>query len=94
MKRLDFSDLGEVSLVCGLRGARTRVGWVSESSADDGRTLIIEKLCRSLLVSKNLNLKKLIKVSYLNQESRQCFACFSDSYTYEHSMDIMYVLCI
>ena len=52
------------------------VGWVSELRADDGRTVSIEKLCLSLLVSKNLNLKKVIKVSYLNQESRQCFVFF------------------
>ena len=55
---------------------RTRVGWVSELRADDGRTVSIEKLCLSLLVSKNLNLKKVIKNSYVNQESRQCFMFF------------------
>ena len=57
-------------------GGRAHVGWVSELRADDGRTVSIEKLCLSLLVSKNLNLKKVIKVSYLNQESRQCFVFF------------------
>ena len=41
-------------------------------------TVIIEKLSLSLSLSlstrvENLNLKKVIKVSYLNQESRQCF---------------------
>ena len=46
-------------------------------------TVSIERLCLSLLVSKNLNFMKVIKVSYLNQESCQCFACFSDSYAYE-----------
>ena len=67
---------------------RARVGWVSELRADDGRAVNIEKLCLSPRVEK-LNLKKVIKVSYLNQESRQCFACFSDSYAYEHLMNIM-----
>ena len=40
---------------------------------------------------ENLNLKKVIKVSYLYQESHQCF---SDSYANEHSMNITNVLCI
>ena len=70
MKRVDFSDLDEAGPVCGLQGARTLVGLVSELRADDGRTVSIEKLCLSLslslLVLKNLNLKKVIKVSYLN----------------------------
>ena len=47
----------------------------SELRADDGRTVNIEKLCLSLCV-ENLNLKKVIKVSYLNQESRQCLVFF------------------
>ena len=55
-------------------GIRTRVVWVSELRADDGRTVSIEKLCLSLLVSKVI--KKVIKVSYLNEESRQCFVFF------------------
>ena len=33
-------------------GVPARVGWVSELKADDGRTVSIEKLCFSLLVSK------------------------------------------
>ena len=33
---------------------------------------------------ENLKVKTVIKVSYLNQESRQCFECFSDPYAYEH----------
>ena len=33
-------------------GARTHVGWVSELRADDGRTVSVEKLYVSLLVSK------------------------------------------
>ena len=50
-------------------GARAGVGWVSELRADDGRTVSIEKLCVSLSPRvENLNLKKLIKVSYLNQK--------------------------
>ena len=74
--RVDFSDLGEASAICGL-WARARVGQVNELRADDGRTVSIEKIVfLSLIVSKNLNLKKVIKVSYLNQESRQGFAYF------------------
>ena len=54
-----------------------RIGWVSELRADDGRTVSIEKLCVSLSSRvENLNLKKVIKVSYLNQESRQFFMFF------------------
>ena len=63
-------------------GVRTCVGLVSELRADDGRTVSIENWVSPCV--ENLNLKKVIKVSYLNQESRQCFACFSDSYAYEH----------
>ena len=49
-KRVDFSDLGEASAVCGVR---TRVGWVSELKADDRRTVsILEIESLSLLVSK------------------------------------------
>ena len=57
-------------------GVRMHVGWISELRADDGQTVSIEKLCLSLLVSKNLNLKKVIKVLLLNQKSRQCFVFF------------------
>ena len=55
----------------------------------DGTVSIVKIISLSLslflylLVSKNLKIKKVIKVSYLNQESRQCFECFSDSYAYE-----------
>ena len=48
---IDFSDLGESSAVCELRGACTC--WLdSDLRADDGRTVSIEKLCLSPLVSK------------------------------------------
>ena len=33
---------------------------------------------------ESLKVKKVIKVSYLNQESRPCFECFSDSYESEY----------
>ena len=73
-------------------GVRTRVGWVSELRADDGRTVSIEKLCVSLSPCvEKLNLKKVIKFSYLNQESRQCFVFFGFLCVwtlYEHSMNI------
>ena len=45
-----FLDLGEASPVMNC-GVCTRVGWVSELKADDGKTVSIEKLCLSLLVS-------------------------------------------
>ena len=65
-------------------GVRVRVGWVSVLRADDGRTVSIIKIVSLSPRVENLNLKKVIKVSYLNQDSRQCFACFSDSSAYEH----------
>ena len=85
-KRVDFSDLGEASefVDCGVR---TRVGWVNELKADDGRTVSTEKLFLSPRV-ENLNLKKVIKVSYLYQKGRQCFVFFGFLWTYEHSMNI------
>ena len=51
----------------------------------DGTVSIVKIMSYSPRV-KNLKVKKVIKVSYLNQESRQCFECFLDSYAYEHSM--------
>ena len=73
-----FSELGEA-----------RPLGVSELRADAGRTVSIVKIvcvcvCLSLSLSlslsfslslyvENLKVKKVIKVSYLNQESRQCF---------------------
>ena len=73
------SGLGEASLFVD-GGVGSRVGWVSELGADDGRTVSIVKLVSVSPRVENLNLKKVIKVSYLYQESRPCFECFSDSY--------------
>ena len=56
--------------------ARCWVRWNSQHSRNC--------VCLSLLMSKNLKVKKVIKVLYLNKESRQCFECLSDSYAYEH----------
>ena len=53
-----------------------RVGWVSELTADAGRTVSIVKIVSLSSRVENLQVKKVIKVSYLNQESRQCFAGF------------------
>ena len=53
----------------GLGGAPRVVG-------SDGTVSIVKIVSLSLLVSKNLKAKKVIKVSYLNQESRQCFVFF------------------
>ena len=59
-----------------------RVGWVSELRADAGRTVSEVKIV-GLSRVENLKVKKIIKVSYLNLESRQCFECFSDSHACE-----------
>ena len=59
----------------GLRDAPRVVG-------SDGTVSIVKIVSLSPRV-ENLKVKKLIKVSYLNQESRQCFECFSDSYACE-----------
>ena len=48
----------------------------------DGTVSIVKIVSLSSRV-ENLKVKKVIKVSYLNQESRQCFECFSDSYACE-----------
>ena len=65
------SSLGEDSpVVC--CGVRARVCWVRWNSQHS-------KNCVSLSLSprvKYLKVKKVIKVSYLNQESRQCFVFF------------------
>ncbi len=47
----------------------------------DGAVSIVKIVSLSPRV-KNLKVKKVIKVLYLNKES-QCFECFSDSYAYE-----------
>ena len=44
--------------------------------ADAGRTVSITKIVSLSPRVENLRVKKVIKVSYLNQESRQCFAYF------------------
>ena len=93
-KRVVFSDLGEASAVCGLRGTCACALDGSELRADDGRTVSIEKIVSLYPRVKNLNLKKVIKVSYLNRESRQCFVffgflCVWTFYEhYEHSIDL------
>ena len=70
---------GQSSLWTAGCAACCRVRWNSQHS----------KNCVSLSPRvKYLKVKKVIKVSYLNQESHQCFACFSDSYAYKHSMNI------
>ena len=50
-----------------------RVCWVTELRADAGRTVSIVKIVYLSTRVENLKVKKVIKVSYLNQESRQCF---------------------
>ena len=72
---IDFSDLGESSAVCGLRGACTRWldQWVESWRWTNSQHRKIVSLSPPV---ENLNLKKVIKVSHLNQESRQCFVFF------------------
>ena len=62
-----FLDLGEASPVMDY-GMPARC-WVRRNSQHS-------RNCLSLLVSKSLKVKKVIKVSYLNKENRQCFAYF------------------
>ena len=62
---------------------RCTAGCWFRSNSQHGKNCV----CLSLRV-ENLKLKKVIKVSYLNQESRQCFECFSDSYVFEHFMHL------
>ena len=71
-----FFGPGWGQAVCGLHGALARwLGqWVESWRWTNSQHRKIVSL--SPLVSKNLNLKKVIKVSYLNQESRQCFVFF------------------
>ena len=65
-----FFDLGEASLVMDYgMPVRCWVRWNSQHSKN------CVCLSRSLRV-ENLKVKKVIKVSYLNKESRQCFAYF------------------
>ena len=66
-----FSNLDEASPVGSTRwAARGGVRWNSQHS----------KNCVSLLVSKNLKVKKITKVSYLNYRES---SVFRDSYAYE-----------
>ena len=53
-----------------------RVCWVSELRAEAGRTVIIVKIVSLSPRVEYLKFKKVINVSYLNQESRQCFVFF------------------
>ena len=48
----------------------------------DGTVSIVEIVCLSLLVSKNLKVKKVIKVSYLNYRESSVFRVFRDSNAY------------
>ena len=50
-----------------------------------------KRLCLSLLMSEKLKLKKVNKISYLNQESRLCFVFFGFLYAYEHYERFMHV---
>ena len=69
----------------------TRVCWVSELRADAGRTVSIVKIVSLSPRDENLKVKKVIKVSYLNQESRQCFAGFLCMWTFNTSVYRHYV---
>ena len=64
-------------------GVRTRVGWISELCADDGRTVSIDKLCLSLFLCRKPKLKEGNK-SFVPEprESSVFRVFFSDSYAY------------
>ena len=51
----------------------------------DGTVSIVEIVCLSPLVSKNLKVKKVIKVSYLNDRELSVFRVFRDSDACERS---------
>ena len=72
---------------CGMRGVRTHWfgQWVESWRWTNNQH---RKICVSLSLCWKPNLKKIIKVSYLSQESRKCF---SDSYAYDYNMNIMNV---
>ena len=67
------------------------VCWVSEMRAAAGRTVSIVKIMSLAPRVENLKVKKVIKVSYLNQESRQCFTRFLCRWTFNTSVYIHYV---
>ena len=81
---------------CLLRGARARwlSQWVESWRWTNSQHRKIVSLSPRV---ENLNLKKVIKVSYLNQESRQCFVFFGFLCVwifYEHYKNFMNVLCV
>ena len=67
---------GQDQAVGGLRGAHARwlSQWVESWRWTNSQHRKIVSLSRRVA---NLNLKKVIKVSYVYQESRQCFECIS-----------------
>ena len=72
LRQVDFLDLGEASPVmdCGVC-ARWLSQWVESWRWTNSQHRKIVSVSPRV---ENLNLKKVIKVSYLNQESCQCFA--------------------
>ena len=68
-----------------MRGARGRwlSQWVESCRWTNSQHRKIVSLSPCV---ENLNLKKVIKVSYLNQKRVVSVSCFSDSWAYEHSM--------
>ena len=95
-RQLKF-DSGQGQSSRGLQDAQ-HVCWISESRFDSGLgesswglavgdvgTVSIVKNCVSLSLCRKPKLKKLINVSYLNNESCQCFADFSTSEYFTYS---------
>ena len=83
-KRVDFrtsARSGQLSLCATLRVVGSA-----------GTVSVVEILSLSPRV-EDLKVNKVIKVSYLNKESRQCFESFSDSYAHER-FTYPYILCI
>ena len=71
-----------------LRGAHARClsQWVESWRWTNSQHRKIQSLSPRV---ENRNLKKVIKVSYLNQKRVVSVSCFSDSCAYEHSMNIL-----
>ena len=76
-------DLEPRRVQLGLRGARAPV------VGSDRTVSIVKILCLSTRV-ENLKVKKVIKVSYLNQESRQCFVGFLCMWTFLYIRNFTY----
>ena len=69
-------ETGRSELRFGSRGVQLGLGGAPRIVGSDGTVIIVKIMSLSSRV-ENLKVKKVFKVSYLNQESCQCFECFS-----------------